>query len=299
MIDRKLLIAFIILIFSALGLIDMVRAETGYRCDSSFSEREWKEYSRQQLFKKLQDRHLDLNNESLLNAMITESYFDLMDGTDELNELNLIGYFYSHASFHLGRIARYRFWPRGDEIGISDKGLITGRSLRRILRINSSFASKKLMQYSESLYYHLSWPLTAVKKCGLESTLPLIEDQNLKDFFVGETMEDKFRSFVTYEQSYLQKTLYSDGWIAPMVKIGTIDEMRWIPFADEQPENYRQWCKRTNCGKTSFDLNVRIKFDTKTLLNEWRLLKQSGLSYRLRSSSAFKVNDHYLAISSR
>ena len=294
--DRKFLIACILFIFCAFGFIDLVSANTQNFCQNEYTEKEWKLIAKKNLAAKLESYQLDRKNESILNAMITESYSDLMDESESLNELNLIGYFYSHASFHLGRIARYRYWDRDDEVGNADKELITGRRLRGILKINSSFASKKLMYYSEQLYYHLSWSLIAMKLCGKNYVLERINNKDLKDFYESSRIEEKLKSFVRFEQTYLQKTLYRDRWVAPMVRLGTIDEMRWIPFANELSENFKQWCQRRGCRKTSFDLESRINFDTETLLREWNFLLNYGLENRLSQSPIFAVNNYFIEL---
>ncbi|MAZ48649.1 MAG: hypothetical protein CME65_08795 [Halobacteriovoraceae bacterium] len=291
MIDKKVLLAIVLLLFFSLGIIDMVKAD----CDPTWTKIEWKNYIRNQLDSKVSNSGLK-NNEAVLNALITESYANLISEENELNELNLIGYFYSHASFHLGRIARYRFWPKGDQRGVEDKNQITGRALRRILSINSSFASKKLMHYSEKLYYHLTWSLVAYKECGLEYTLARVRDENLYEFYQSSFWPIKLEAFVTYEQSFLQENLYQDNWVAPLVKLGVIDEMRWIPFPGERGQNFKQWCELSKCRKSSFDLALRIKFDTETLLKEVERIEDQGFFYRYNSSSVLENNRYFISL---
>lgn len=291
MIDKKVLLAIVLLLFFSLGIIDMVKAD----CDPSWRNLEWKNYVRDQLNSKLLNTGLS-RNEAVLNALITQSYANLITNDNELNELNLIGYFYSHASFHLGRIARYRYWPKSDQRGIEDKKQITGRTLRRILSINSSFASKKLMHYSENLYYHLAWSLVAYKKCGLKYTLARVQDENLYKFYQSSSWATKLEAFVTYEQSFLQGNLYRDSWVAPLVKARVIDEMRWIPFPGERGQNFKQWCELSKCRKSSYNLALRIQFDTETLLAEREKIENQGFFYRYNSSSVLERNQYFIEL---
>lgn len=294
--DRKLLLVFMLMLFFALGLIDLAKAENP-SCDPEWQREDWIQYSRTELENKLSKWNEAPANDAVLNSYITKSYFELMDGAGQLNELNLIGYFYSHASFHLGRIARYRFWISGDLVGEKDKSLITGKALNRILRINSSFAAKKLMKYSEDLYHYLSWSLYALKYCGRSYTLSKIEDPNLKAFYQSNLWERKLASFIRYEQSYLQDTLYRDIWVAPMVQRGFIDEMRWIPFPTDLDRqiSFKTWCQQMDCQKSSYNLELRIQFDLEALKTELQVLREKGLGYQINRSYIYETNDYFLS----
>lgn len=277
-------------LMTCLGLVFHAQAE----CHLENSRAFWKSYAIQELNFSIESLPIKSRDEAILNSVITQKYFDLNDGTNSLNRLNLISYIYSHASFHLGRIPRYRFWKRDDEYGTEDKKLIKGRSLRTLLRLNSTLASRNLMKYSRDLFLELTWSLYALRECGINYVRSIVQDQNLLQFYQANDPKLMMYSFIRYEQTYLQKTLYSNFYLRPMIKTGLIDEMRWIPFAGVEWPSFRKWCQDNHCGSTSYQLENRINFDQQSIGHEIDLLESYGLESRWNQSYILFVNNYFL-----
>tara|TARA_B100001971_G_scaffold84647_1_gene78234 strand:+ start:346375 stop:347220 length:846 start_codon:yes stop_codon:yes gene_type:complete len=231
---------------------------------------------------------------SVKNALITKEYAKLMNSDNP--KIQLIGYFYSEASFHLGRITRFKQWPSGSEYAEDDQKFITGIRLRTLLRISPDLIAAKLMAYSESLFYELYWSLIARDLCGRDYVLNIINNEHLATF---HTESDSFRAtqaFLRYEQTYLQNTLYQDLWVKPMMKLGTVDSMRWISFPGLIGRiNFKSWCQKTGCGSTSYHLENRINFDLYILSREIEVIEKVGFDKRVDQSQSLFINEAYLS----
>lgn len=280
-----------IILFIYLGVVSQVYASCSLENGREF----WKSFALRELNASINSLLIKSRDEAVLNSVITQKYYELNDGTNALNRLNLISYIYSHASFHLGRIPRYRFWKKGDKYGIEDMKLIKGKGLRRLLKLNSTLASRNLMKYSKDLFLQLTWSLYAFKECGIHYTRSIVDDENLREFYQENDLKLMMNAFIRYEQTYLQGTLYSNFYLRPMIKTGLIDEMRWIPFAGEEWQSFRHWCHEMHCGSSSYHLGNRIKFDQTSIGHEIDLLEQYGLADRWNESYILFFNNYFLS----
>ncbi|MBD64658.1 MAG: hypothetical protein CME62_05600 [Halobacteriovoraceae bacterium] len=262
-------------------------------------EHQNKEFWINQAIIKLEDKlqtHNLVPNPHNTNYTITELYSELRDETHELNNHNLISYIYTHASFHLGRITRYPYWPKKNQLAKQDKALIFGKSLNLLLKVQAKKIAENLMLYSEDLFYQLYWPLLGEKNCGAKFMLSFIQDDHLKLFFTSEDPKEKMKNFITFEQTYLQETMYESSLIKPIVKLGTIDKMRWIPFAGKIWPNFHSWCESVRCRNTSYDLNDRISYDFFSISSEIDHILKEGLEQRWKLSQALFVNNAFLKL---
>lgn len=232
---------------------------------------------------------------STTNALITNEYASLM--YSQYRKTRLVGYFYSEASFHLGRITRYNEWPLFNDRRFPDRKKINGIALNTLLNTTPGFMSSKLMYYSEKLFYELYWSFHAYQCCGHDYTLSLIQDENLRAFYEEDDPDVAFKYFLTYEQTYLQNTLYRDVLIRPSIKAGIVDKMRWISFPGlDGSMNFEYWCRERNCGTSSFDLENRIRFDLYVLQNELNIIQSMGFIQRLEMSNSLEINAEFLKL---
>lgn len=230
---------------------------------------------------------------AITNAIITKEYAQLMKSNER--RIRIIGYFYSEASFHLGRITRYKQWPQESERRNEDHSKIRGRRLKVLLNISPNLISSKLMHYSEQLFYELFWSLLAYDICGELYTLNLIKNENLKKFYLEKDPNIAFKYFLSFEQTYLQNTLYRDLWVRPIMKAGVVDKMRWISFPNlDGSLNFKSWCKENKCRTSSFNLNNRILFDLYTLQIELNKINSDGLNNRIQLSNSLEINQEFL-----
>lgn len=220
------------------------------------------------------------------NSFVTLSYFELFKLHSRFHRSSFMGYVYANASHHLGRLVRFSLWPKDHPFREDDRKLVQGFALRLIAQSASHELSRRLMLHSLALYKELSWSLASANLCGKNYVLGMISDPDLLDAFQSSSDEDFIRSFVTYEQSYLQKTMYTDFLIKSSAKAGILDGMRFISFNGTEWPSFHQWCEETNCQTSSFDLRNRIEYDSLSILQELDLTSQRMELLRLRSTSA-------------
>lgn len=232
---------------------------------------------------------------AVLNAIITQKYASLMQSDNE--RTRLVGYFYHEASFHLGRITRFNKWPFDHPLREQDRSFIKGKRLKLLLNVSPHMISSKLMHYSEKLFYELFWSFHALELCGKSYVISLINDENLKLFHSGPDPKIAFKYFLTYEQTYLQNTLYRDIFVRPIMKAGVVDQMRWISFPDiDGSLNFQSWCSKVNCNTSSFNLKNRILFDLTVLQNELNQIIELGFNERTQKSESLSINQEFLSL---
>lgn len=218
-------------------------------------------------YRKKQKPKLDLN--VIKNLEITKSYTEFFQAQESRSEFTqLFGYVYANASHHLGRLVRYHHWPSKSELGKKDKELIEGSLLKLANNISPKYLSKRLMFHSFSLYKYLAWSIEAAKTCGDEYVVDIASDPNLKAAFQAKDTKQFLNHFVTYEQSFLQETLFSEFLIKLVSQNGILDKMRTITFNGQDNTNFKQWCKVSKCKTTSYNLKNRIKFDLFIIFKE-------------------------------
>lgn len=213
------------------------------------------------------DREFLGETEISQNVAVTLSYLELFHLSKDQNAA-FMGYVYANASHHLGRLVRFTAWPLNHPLRALDQSLVRGPILRLLTRGANHDLSKRLMAYSLALYKELSWGLGALSLCGKEYTLRMVSDRHLRRALQSVSLEDFMSHFVTYEQSYLQRTMYQDLLISTAARSKVLDEMRFISFNGEEHESFAHWCKRKDCGTSSFDLRNRIHFDVTSIVEE-------------------------------
>jgi len=218
------------------------------------------------------------------NQLVTLSYRGLFEKTTT-PDTQLMGYVYANASHHLGRLVRDAYWneltsPAARELARTDRALIRGATLGRVADVFPRPLSKRLMFHSVQLYKTLSWSLAAGGLCGKEFVLKLIENENCQGdctFFPGLPQRhypahltllktafsdaDFTAAFVAFEQSFLQFTMYQEFLVGSAAKAGILDQMRFISFNGEKQLDFAEWCRQTQCKKTSANLAARTLFD--------------------------------------
>lgn len=220
------------------------------------------------------------------NSYVTLSYLELFKVPGKYAPTAFMGYVYANASHHLGRLVRFKKWPDGHLLQDNDRKLVKGPALRAAAEMTSHELSKRLMLHSLRLYKELSWSLASASLCGSEYTREMISDENLRAAFESDTIEDFILPFVTYEQTYLQKTMYSDWVIGNAARARILDEMRFISFNGEEHPDFKSWCKLTNCETSSYDLKNRITFDTTSIKNELNFIGRRSESLLKRVTRA-------------
>ena len=232
------------------------------------------------------------------NAFVTKSYLELFELPGLHSPSQFMGYVYANGSHHLGRLVRFTKWPKNHPLKESDQELVKGVALRIIAGTASHELSRRLMLHSLNLYKELMWSLASASLCGAQYTLAMIQDQDLTEAFRANNISDFIRPFVTYEQSYLQKTMYTDFLIGHSTKARVLDEMRFISFAGKAQTSFKAWCEKSRCGTSSFDLSNRIEFDTYSIINEFRktLGIRLSLLYRANEARIKETADSYLVM---
>ncbi len=226
------------------------------------------------------------------NQLVTLSYLALFEQTD-----SQMGYVYANASHHLGRLVRDAYWselsnPEARELARVDRALIRGATLGRVADVFPRTLSARLMFHSVQLYKTLSWSLAADAICGRAFVQRLLTEDTCTDceVFPGlatsryphhkKMLKDAYASvdftlkFVAFEQSFLQFTMYQDFLVSVAAKARVLDPMRFISFNGEKQLAYDEWCKTTNCKKSSVDLTTRTLFDQTAIAQEWLLTQQ-------------------------
>lgn len=236
------------------------------------------------------DLHVEDSTPVVQNSFVTLSYFELFQLPSNYQESSFMGYVYANGSHHLGRLVRFSRWPKDHPFRKNDQMLVQGFALKLIAQGASHELSRRLMLHSLGLYKELSWSLASAHVCGKDYTLKIISDSDLLDAFNSDSTENFVRSFVTYEQSYLQRTMYSDFIIGSATRAGVLDEMRFISFNGEKQVSFSDWCRDTLCKTTSFDLSNRINFDISSILQELSLTRSRKDVLEKRSEEARLLN---------
>lgn len=232
------------------------------------------------------DLHLEEGNHVLQNSFVTLSYLELFNIPSKSPLSSFMGYVYANGSHHLGRLVRYTKWPSNHPFKKDDQKLVQGLALKLIAQNASHELSRRLMHHSFNLYKTLAWSLASAHLCGKDYTLEIVSDPDLLDAFNSSSSEEFIRSFVTYEQSYLQTTMYSDFLIGTAAKGKVLDEMRFISFNGEKQQSFMEWCKQHSCKTSSFNLENRIEFDTSTIVKELKLTSNRKERLQERATSA-------------
>ncbi len=224
------------------------------------------------------------------NAFITNSYQELFNKNDKMNGPKFMGYIYTNASNHLGRLVRFNSWPAGHSLESWDNSFVEGTTLRNLARTTNFMLAPKLMHHSLNLYKELSWSLGSATMCGMNYTKTIVQDRYLLNAFNSTDITGFVRSFVAYEQSYLQREMYAELMIKVPTKAHVLDEMRYMPFNGQKRTSFAEWCENTNCGTSSYDLENRIRYDVWAMLIELYLTKgdAAALNARLKNS---KINE--------
>jgi hypothetical protein len=220
-------------------------------------------------------------DEVIQNSYVSLSYLELFRLSSH-DPSKFMGYVYANASDHLGRLVRFTKWPENHPGRDADRKLVKGFALRMAAGTVNHELSKRLMNHSLKLYQELAWSLAAASVCGSDYALRIVQDENLRKAFQAIDPKDFIRPFVTYEQTYLQKTMYSDFLIGSSARAKVLDEMRFISWNGEEHTAFGKWCKDSSCGTTSFDLQNRIEFDVWSIEAEF----DSGGDFDQRISNA-------------
>ncbi len=209
------------------------------------------------------------------NAIVTLSYLELFRAPSRSKSASFMGYVYSNASHHLGRLVRFSAWTENHPLKAQDREPVTGRSLRFLSETVPGEPSTRLMFYSLDLYRELAWNLSAAATCGNAYAKKLVSDQALKAAYASATTEEFVQNFITFEQTYLQGKMYRDLMIGMAARMRMLDEMRFISFNGEEQLSFSTWCSRRNCQTSSYDLKHRIDFDVAAILDELAVTGES------------------------
>jgi hypothetical protein len=221
----------------------------------------------------------------------------------------MMGHVYSNASHHLGRLVRFRYWdqisdnPSRRVIKQSDRSLISGGLLGGVVETMPELLSHRLMKHSLDLYQTLSWVLGSVMICGPQNTLELVEQyqcgfwgncdilpglrglglqlealEHLKNalkviqkkkLMRRAQLQEFASAFVTFEQFYLQHTMYNQIDVGASASLGLLDSMRFIPFGSKKTVSFKDWCQSSSsCQGSSINLEQRILFDQHVIVEE-------------------------------
>lgn len=251
----------------------------------SQSEAFWRELVDRKITTLIQD-----GPEVVQNSFVSLSYLELFRQSKH-EPSAFMGYVYANASHHLGRLVRFSKWPENHSLKKDDQKLVKGLALRVAAGTVNHELSKRLMLHSLRLYKELAWSLAAASLCGTTYTLNIVSDPNLQAAFSALTTQDFIRPFVTYEQTFLQKTMYSDFLIGSSARAKMLDDMRFISFNGEEHQAFAKWCDSTNCKTSSFDLENRIEFDVWSIESE---LEIGALEERIQNANVEKVATIFL-----
>lgn len=220
------------------------------------------------------------------NSFVSLSYLEIFKLPSRYAPAKFMGYVYGNASHHLGRIIRFKEWPSDHPLKKDDQKLVKGMALRVAAETTSHELSKRLMHHSLELYKELSWSLGLASLCGKDLALKIVKDENLKKAFESDSIGKFIEPFVTYEQTHLQKVMYSELIIGTAAKAKVLDEMRFISFNGEEQLSFHKWCFLTHCETSSYDLRNRIRFDVTAVNNELKLLMRRFESLSKRAKRA-------------
>jgi hypothetical protein len=269
----KLSLALFFLILSHAGLAAEVLPDIFYAsqrekqalCSSreAQSEAYWRKLVDQKITSLIQD-----GPQTVQNSFVSLSYLELFRHSSH-EGAGFMSYVYANASHHLGRLVRYVKWPENHPLRKDDQKLVKGLALRVAAGTVNQELSKRLMLHSLSLYKELAWSLASASLCGANYTLGIVSDENLRNAFSSVSAADFIRPFVAYEQTFLQKTMYSDFLIGNSARSKMLDEMRFISFNGEEHTAFAKWCEDSNCKTSSFDLKNRIEFDVWSIEDEF------------------------------
>ncbi|WPU66763.1 hypothetical protein [Peredibacter starrii] len=167
------------------------------------------------------------------------------------------------------------------------------------------------MSHSLDLYKVLSWSLAARSHCGPTYVNELLKDEEnyrfpglisfrydqlvrlLKSAHQEASPSAFMKKFVSYEQTYLQYTMYAMPDIRVPTAIGVLDKMRFIPFNGEKQMSFYEWCNEKNCASTSLDLKNRVYFDRYSITPEIQLMSESRIhNSGIGEVSNFILNDY-------
>lgn len=281
----KLIVFLSILLFSNFG-ISAILPEIFYAPQSEkeafcadmnlVTEAYWRKLTSEQIMKLAGGK-----SEVLQNSYVSLSYLELFRHSSH-GPSKFMAYVYANASHHLGRLVRFTKWPENHPLKSTDQNLVKGFALRIAAGTVNHELSSRLMAHSLELYKELSWSLASAALCGPDYTLGLVTDPNLAEAFSAVTDRDFIRPFVTFEQTFLQKNMYSDFLIGNSARAKMLDDMRFISFNGEEHTSFAQWCKSNRCKTSSFDLRNRIEFDVWSIEQEFDF----GRGYEERSQKA-------------
>ncbi len=238
-------------------------------CPTEWSLRDWRRTRSEEFSSASMPR--TLGGQVLRNRRITASYARLSREAQH-PFVRVMSELYAEASHQLGRVVRAQYWKRArvldEDIVRFDLSFLRGRPLTQLSALFPLTTALKLLDASEDLHHELTAFLVALDRCGEAHVATLVRDADLRASLAARSPREALQSFVSYEQRYLQKTLYADWQIATLTRQGVIDPMRFIPFGGEMPEAFDQWCRRVQCGTTSLDLRNRIRYDRELLTPE-------------------------------
>lgn len=289
---KKWIFSLVVMMILALEVKAGILPEIFYRSENdqrAFCDD--KSFQNEQFWRKLMDKKVtqEINQRSqvIQNALVSLSYLDLFQIPSQHSPSKFMGYVYANASHHLGRLVRYTRWPDHHPLKKADQKLVKGLALRIAASAASQGLSERLMVHSLDLYKELSWSLASATLCGQQYTLSIVQDQNLKDAFSAESISDFITPFVTYEQTYLQRKMYSDWMIGNAARSKMLDEMRFISFNGQEHLSFADWCDARNCETSSFDLSNRIEYDVFAIKNELEheTLKNRAKRARIHSTA--------------
>jgi hypothetical protein len=220
------------------------------------------------------------------NSYVSLSYLEFFKLHGQYPPAAFAGYVYANASHHLGRLIRFKQWPKDHILKENDRKLVKGVALRAAAGLASQELSERLMHHSLSLYKELAWSLASASLCGPEYTRRIVKDVNLREAYAADTISDFILPFITYEQTYLQETMYNEWIIANTARWGILDEMRFISFNGQENLSFKAWCELTDCKTSSYNLKNRITFDSVSIKNELKLLLLREESLLQRSKRA-------------
>lgn len=250
---------------------------------------------RQMIEKKISDLIQD-GPETVQNSYVSLSYLELFKINSAYAPSKFMGYVYANGSHHLGRLIRFRKWPKDHPLRKADQNLVKGDALRLAVQAASNTLAKELMSHSLNLYKELSWSLGASALCGQNYAEAMVKDPNLLKAYKAVSIDEFISPFVTFEQTYLQKNMYSDFLIGSSAKLKMLDEMRFISFNGEEMESFKFWCQKKKCEASSFDLTQRILFDVDAIKKELIHAQQGPefLSKRAENANIVSIANFFL-----
>lgn len=238
---------------------------------------------------------VSFQDEAVQNSYVTLSYLELFKHSTDPHSA-FMNYVYANASHHLGRLVRYKIWPYQHPLKLEDQALVKGDVLKSLARNAHDQLSSGLMKHSLSLYKELSWSLGAASLCGARYSLDIVHDENLQRAYRSSSAVEFVRSFIRYEQTYLQRTMYQDFFIAGITRSKILDEMRFISFNGEENESFLAWCSRTRCRTSSHHLENRIAFDVDAVMSELNIVsdKRDEMFSRVEEAKVIPTATYFI-----